>query len=288
MNDKAGNYFILIVWIIILSGFKQHYIQNRDTSDYSKEVAIIPGRDSVFLNPVYLTNSIDDLYVYESVLKTPVCNDTLCQIVQIKVFWDLIGDYIGFDTLAGYPLTKNDHLLFTTEDYNKLQATLKDGNSILGRKSESELLDNNRKRYSQKIDAVTGATDLQIKNAVVDGALYSTYTLWHLVNGDIKNVLINSTINNYNSKMEQQLILSNNIKSIIFAFKQFDERDYISRFQEVIQVMKKGYPLVNFYISKNIPPEVFLYEENIESLKLIWQLLDPNTKSILSAYQSLE
>lgn len=288
MNDKAGNYFILIVWIIILSGFKQHYIQNRDTSDYSKEVAIIPGRDSVFLNPVYLTNSVDDLYVYESVLKTPVCNDTLCQIVQIKVFWDLIGDYIGFDTLAGYPLTKNDHLLFTTEDYNKLQATLKDGNSILGRKSESELLDNNRKRYSQKIDAVTGATDLQIKNAVVDGALYSTYTLWHLVNGDIKNVLINSTINNYNSKMEQQLILSNNIKSIIFAFKQFDERDYISRFQEVIQVMKKGYPLVNFYIAKNIPPEVFLYEENIESLKLIWQLLDPNTKSILSAYQSLE
>jgi hypothetical protein len=288
VNDKAGNYFILIVWIIILSGFKQHYIQNRDTSDYSKEVAIIPGRDSVFLNPVYLTNSIDDLYVYESVLKTPVCNDTLCQIVQIKVFWDLIGDYIGFDTLAGYPLTKNDHLLFTTEDYNKLQATLKDGNSILGRKSESELLDNNRKRYSQKIDAVTGATDLQIKNAVVDGALYSTYTLWHLVNGDIKNVLINSTINNYNSKMEQQLILSNNIKSIIFAFKQFDERDYISRFQEVIQVMKKGYPLVNFYIAKNIPPEVFLYEENIESLKLIWQLLDPNTKSILSAYQSLE
>lgn len=88
--------------------------------------------------------------------------------------------------------------------------------------------------------------------------------------------------------MEQQLILSNNIKSIIFAFKQFDERDYISRFQEVIQIMKKGYPLVNFYIAKNIPPEVFLYEENIESLKLIWQLLDPNTKSILSAYQSLE
>jgi hypothetical protein len=277
-----GKYFIFLIWIILLSGFKDQKSKIRYNGEYSEEVAIIPGKDSVFLNPVFLNISDNDLYVYESILRTPVCNDTLCQIVQIKVFWDLIGDYTRFDTLAGYPLTKNDHLLFTPEDYSTLQATLKDGNSILGRKSESELLDNNRNRYSQKIDAVTGATDLQIKNAVVDGALYSTYTLWHLVNGDIKNILSECTIKNYNSKMEQQLLYSDNTKSIIFALKQFDEEDYVNRFQEIIQVMKKGYPLVNFYIAKNLPSEVFRSDDNINSLNQIWQLLDPNTKSILA------
>lgn len=279
---------MFLIWIILLSGFKNQYSRIRYTGEYSKEVAIIPGKDSVFLNPVFLNISDDDLYRYESILKTPVCDDTLCQIVQIKVYWDLIGDYTRFDTLAGYPLTKNDHLLFTSEDYSKLQATLKDDNSIIGRKSESELLDNNRNRYSQKLDAVTGATDLQIKNAVVDGALYSTYTLWHLVNGDIKNVLANWTIKNYNSKMEQQLIFSDNTNSIIFALKRFDEQDYVGRFQEILRVMKKGYPLVNFYIAKNLPAEIFLSEENIQSLNQIWQLLDPNTKSILAVYLSLD
>lgn len=288
MNSVAGIGFMLILLIVLMSGFADQNSQNRLDEILSTEVAKLPGKDSVFLNPVYLTNSIDDQFVYESVLKTPVCNDTLCQVVQIKIFWDLTGDYIRFDTLAGFPLTKNDHLLFTSEDYTKLHATLKDGNSVLSRKSESELLDNKRKRYSQKLDAVTGATDLEIKNAVVDGAMYSTYTLWHLVNGDIKHILTNSTLENYNSKMEQQLLWSNNTKSIIFALNQFEDRDYADRFQEIIRIMKKGYPLVNFFIAKNLPREVFQSGENVESLKLIWQLLDPNTKSILNLYQSFE
>ena len=283
-----GKYLMLIVWAIVLSGFRNQNSQNQYDEIFSDEVAVIPGKDSVFLNPVYLTNSTYHQYVYESVIKTPVCNDTLCQVVQLKVFWDLTGDYIRFDTLKGYPLTKNDHLLFTTDDYDKLQVTLRDGNSVLGRKTESELLDNTRKRYSQKLDAVTGATDLQIKNAVVEGALYSTYTLWHLVNGEINKVLASRTIENYNSEIEEQLLASNKNKSIIFALRQFDDQDYLNRFQEVILIMNKGYPLVNFYIVKNLPTEIFQIDENIEALKQIWNLLDPNTKSILNANHSFE
>lgn len=277
-----------LILVIILSAISETYPQDGSSVVYSEEIALLPGKDSVFLNPVFLTNSVGDHYVYKSILKTPVCNDTLCQIVQIKVIWDLIGDYIRFDTLPGYPLTKNDHLPFTLEDYNKLQTTLKDGNSILGRKSENELLDHNRKRYSEKIDAVTGATDLQVKNAVVDGALYTTYTLWHLVNGEIKKELSYCTLKNYNSEIEQQLLSSDNTNSIIFALKQLKNQDYVDRFREIIQVMEKGQPLVNFYIAKNLPPDVFLQDENIESLELIWQVLDPNTKSVLGIYLNSE
>jgi hypothetical protein len=283
-----GKYFMCLVWVIILSGFSETYPQEHLSGIFSKEVALLPGKDSVFLNPVYFTNSVDDQMYYVCILKTPVCNDTLCQMVQIKIFWDLIGDYIRYDTLPGYPLTKNDHLPFTVVDYNKLQTTLKDGNSILGRKSENELLDHNRKRYSEKIDAVTGATDLQVKNAVVDGALYTTYTLWHLVNGEIRQELSDCTRKNYNSAIEQQLLSSGNTNSIIFALKRLNDKDYVDRFQEIIQIMEKGQPLVNFYIAKNLPPDVFLPDENIKSLEMIWQELDPNTKSVLKIYLSYE
>lgn len=277
-----------MVLFIILSGFIKIYPQDRLLDVVSEEVALLPGKDSIFINPVYFSYSEDGHFNYECILRTPVCNDTLCQIVQIKIFWDLIGDYIRFDTLPGYPLTKYDHLPFTPEDYNKLQATLKDGNSILGRKSEYELLDNNLQRYSEKIDALTGATDLQIKNAVVDGALYSTYTLYHLVNGYIKTELLNCTLKNYNSKIENQLLLSDNPKFNIFALKQLNDQEYIDRFPEIIKLMEKGHPLVNFYIAKKLPPEVFAEGENIKSLKLIWPVLDPNTKSILGIYLDSE
>jgi len=147
----------MVLWIII-SGFIQPFSQNLLKDYTSEEVAVLPGKDSIFLNPVYYVYSGDGESNYECILQTPVCNDTLCQIVKVKILWDLIGDFIRFDTLPGYPLTKYDHLPFSTDDYNKLQTTLEDGNSILGRKSEKELLDNNQMRYSEKTDAITGAT----------------------------------------------------------------------------------------------------------------------------------
>lgn len=279
-------FFLWMGYVILLSGLTEIYSQDLRSGAYSEEVVLLPGKDSVFLNPIFITSSGKEYFYYECNLRTPVCNDTLCQVVQIKVFWDLIGNYIRFDTLPGYPLTKNDHLPFTSENYNKLQTTLKNENSILGRKNENELLDNHQKRYSEKIDAVTGATDIQIKNAVVEGALYSTYTLWHLVNGTIKKELSGYTLKIYNHKIEQQLLYSNNTKSIIFALKQFDDQDYVVRFQEIIKIMENGHPLVNFYIAKNFPPAAFLPEENINSLEMVWEELDPNTKSILGIYLS--
>ena len=251
-------------------------------------VTSLPAKDSVFFNTVYFNTIDPDSFYYESTVRSPVCNDTLCQVVLLKVYWDLKGNYIRFDTLVNHPLSKNDHKPFTSSDYRKLHLSLMDQNSVLGRKKEDELIDKIRTRYSEKLDAVTGATDLQIKNAVVEGALYSTYTLWHLVNGNIRSVLTNCTMENYNSKMEEQLIFSDDSKAIIFALGQFEDHDYIDRFQEVIRIMKKRYPLVNFYIAKNLPSEVFLSEENLKSISLVWELLDPNTRSILSVYQDFE
>jgi len=248
----------------------------------------LPGKDSVFINPVDLDTLIQDNYFYYCLLNTPVCNDTLCQLVRLNIQWDLIGNYIRFDTLSGYPLTKYDHLPFTSADYERLHHTLRDKNSVLGRTSEYELLDKTKTRYSEKIDGVTGATSTQIKNSVVEGAMYSTYALWHLINGPIGQELKKYTIKNYDQEIERQLIFSGQPQKIITALQQWNERNYINRFGEIISIMSSGNALVNFYIAKSLPEEVLSNSENQNSLKKIWNELDPNTKSILSDYVILD
>jgi len=247
-------------------------------------VVILPGKDSTFLNPVYFITEEKENFFYSCFLKTPVCNDTLCQVVQLQIYWDLAGNYIKFDTLDGYPLTKFDHLPFTHFDYQRLHYTLRDINSVLGRTSEAELVDETQTRYSEKIDGVTGATSIQIKNSVVEGAMYSTYTLWHLINGLIRQKLQNYTLKNYSPDIENQLLGSGISKMIILALKQWKEQDYIDRFDEIILLMRKSNPLVNFYIAKNLSARIFQVKENQESIDRIWEILDPNTKSILSDY----
>jgi hypothetical protein len=244
----------------------------------------MPSRDSVFMNPVFLCSDISGSYFYYSSIRTSVCNDTLCQMVTLNVFWDLAGNYSRFDTLPGRPLTKNDHIPFEKNDYQKLHATLSDENSILGEKKKEELLDETRSRYSEKLDAVTGATSHEIQSAVVDGALYSTYTLWHLINGEIKNMMREYTLSKYNSGMENQLLKSKNPKTVLFGLKNLDENDFLYRFETILDLMKSGNPLVNFSLAKKIPAKVLAIEENRKSIRSIWNILDRNTQSVLSNY----
>ena len=274
----------LVFTLLLLIGCNNpeviHYVQD----ETCRQVLELPGKDSLFINPVYFCSGSDGNYFYYSRLKTTVCNDTLCQLIHLKLFWDLAGNYSRFDTLAGTPLTKNDHHPFTTHDYEKLHTTLRHKNSILGDKTEDELLDDKQTRYSEKIDGVTGATVREIQSAVVDGALYSTYTLWHLANGDINQQIREFTLAHYDSVIELQLLQSGHPETIIMGLKNLDERDYFDRFDQILDIMKSGNPLVNFYIAKNLPADIFTIKENKKSIEEILNLMDHNTRSVLPKY----
>jgi hypothetical protein len=183
-------------------------------------------------------------------------------------------------------MTKNDHMPFTTQDYYKLQMTLSDENSILGEKSKDELLDKNQTRYSEKIDAFTGATAREIRSAVVEGALYSTYTLWHLVNGDIKQKMREYSLLNYDAEIEHQLLNSQNPKTMILGLKNLDDAFYFDHFEEILRLMQSGHPLVNFYIAKKMPPAVMDTEKNRNAILKLWDTFDRNTQSVLSRYMN--
>lgn len=276
---------VLLSVLILVTGIRGvdlKYPPDR-TSGKCKKVLELPGRDSVFMNPVnYCRDSLWNYY-YSS-LKTTVCNDTFCQIVSLKIYWDLAGHFIRFDTLPDIPLTKYDHKPFTTQDYLKLRTTLSNENSILGEKRLDELLDKNQKRYSEKLDAITGATAREIQFAIVEGALYSTYTLWHLVNGKINQNIRNYTLSIYNAEIEDQLLHAENPKTLLFGLKHLDEGYFDNHFDRIIDIMKSGHPLVNFYIAKKINPAILSIEKNRNSLLEIWDILDRNTQSVFSLH----
>lgn len=266
---------ILIALAVIISNF--YYMQTNNC----KEIFQLQIADSIISCPVYICTDSSDDYYYYSTIMTPVCEDTLCQLVQLNIFWDLAGNFTKFDTLPGAPLTKYDHKLFSPEDYTKLHSTLMNKNSILEIKNKNELIDSNLTRYSEKLDGVTGATAKEIKSSVVDGAIYSTYTLWHIVNGSITKKLREHTNIVYNPKIQKHLLGSSDSKTLLFVLKKFTDEDYIKEFEEVLKIMDLGIPVINFYIAKNLPRDIFANKKHKDSLRYIWSCFDRNTKSVL-------
>lgn len=124
---------------------------------------------------------IPDFYVAH--VKTPVCEESQCYDIEVLLQFDLTGQFLGLDTLAGKGLTKLDHIPFTDGDYRQLQYLLMDERSPLGRYEMEALITDTR---NSELDGFTGATILEIRDIVVDGGVYSCFTLWNLVHRNLK------------------------------------------------------------------------------------------------------
>jgi len=158
---------------------------------------------------VFDTDGLPDFY--QCHVNTPVCSDGLCRSLILDVYWDLLGNFTRFEVPEYPPLTKWDHLEFSAEDYIKLGEILRDKNSILGTvKDVNTLFDPSTKKISETVDAVTGATSETIKNAVVPGAVYSSYTLWQVVNGEIPSRIQQYTVSYRGQDLINKFLLSDN------------------------------------------------------------------------------
>lgn len=141
----------------------------------------------------YLKDKNDHPLGYYSPVFTPVCIDGTCYPIDINIFWDLDGNYAKYTLNYDKILTKNEHLPFSEFDYGLLHRVIADSESALADFTIYELTDPNE----SKVDGVTGATRPELQGAFVPDALYTSYTLWHLVRkpkSDISNFTINALI----------------------------------------------------------------------------------------------
>jgi hypothetical protein len=139
-------------------------------------------QDSVEVNA--LTDQFGRRYWYRYV-DTEVCLTGECNRIEVGLFWDLAGDFKGIE-IYKEPLTKTDHSIFKPADYNKLISVLSNDWSVLREYSMEDLTDS---PGDDKVDATSGATKKEISAESVENAVYTTFTLWHLIHQGEKEQL---------------------------------------------------------------------------------------------------
>ncbi|NBB18316.1 hypothetical protein GVN20_03015 [Runella sp. CRIBMP] len=149
---------------------KEYVVTINDTTEYTLQLALDDAGQ-----PLY----------YFSNLFTPVCLTGECKPVYINFYWDLLGNYTRFDFPKGAVLTRMDHKPFKPEDYEKLQTILANTHSLLKEVSMEDLVGKGTENLADSVDAKAGATLKTVKNEVIDGAVYTCYTLWHIAHGKV-------------------------------------------------------------------------------------------------------
>jgi hypothetical protein len=156
---------------------------------------------------------------YSLSFQTHVCIDEQCRMVHVTMHWDALGFYQRLEYPAELPLTRRKHEPFTREDYAKLDKILQDRDSILSSYPLDVLVAPQVAADALEIDGWSGATPQTIKDAVVDDAAYTTWTMWHWANGQIVSQLRALTEQRVTSDYLRHLLHSETRREMDFALR---------------------------------------------------------------------
>ncbi len=278
-KHRRSEYLGLLIWIFTV-GSVHPAAFSKDRGDTCRKAFNYSSDDFMVTNIIKVCNNTDQIPVgYEAEINMPVCDDTMCANVSIIFYWDLAGNYKDFDTIPGKPITKLNHKKFQPSDYLKLNQILKNRNSMLRILEKEDLVDKTVKVKATMVDAVTGATPQTIRNAVVEGAVYSSYTLWHFVNGPIKDSIAAFTISFYSDPVARQMLSSDNYETQLFALRKWTNTDYELHSDLLFQIIWKSVPLIRAYGISKSPLPFSTIEKNRKFITL-FPMPDAYSKSI--------
>lgn len=189
MVNKETFYITLLLIGIVLSAFKSdhkiRYFQSPTITfkpDNTKEFAITFD-DSIPSETLFQIRSEDGIPIsYYRKVNTGICFDNQCRLLDIVLFWNITGRYLGFELPEKEFLSKTEHEPFEDKEYERLHEILADSESPLGNLAYNQLMVGTPSTYAG-VDAVSSATSPDVLQHVVEGAVYTTYMLWHTIYG---------------------------------------------------------------------------------------------------------
>ncbi|MBC8769894.1 hypothetical protein H4O18_17990 [Arenibacter sp. BSSL-BM3] len=138
---------------------------------------------------IFLRKTKDNLPLhYYKKVTGEVCMDQECRLLNIVVYWNITGRYLGFELPKGEFLSKYDHEPFSESEYQRLHQLLADSTMPLDVVSFEKLVEQPNKEQGTA-DAVSGATSKSVADMVVKGAAYTTYKLWNVINGPTMDIV---------------------------------------------------------------------------------------------------
>lgn len=250
---RCGKWILLLLMVMapVIPQAQENF------SGYKKEAVagLIVEDAQVFL----LRNSSGFPEYYTAHLSGGVCTDGLCRPVNIDIYWDLLGRFKDYSTTPANRLTKFDHVDFTKEDHKRLKTILADTASLLKDYQVEDLIDTTVKRASHvKVDAVTGATQKSFADAVVTGAVYTVYKLWHFVNDSIRAQLLEHSRAKLFTETEiKRLLVSGNRDYQYFLIDQIADTE-IGKYKAVlIRLIDDKDEFVPLYALSKLPATVW-------------------------------
>ncbi|MFT5906238.1 MAG: hypothetical protein ACI9E1_001845 [Cryomorphaceae bacterium] len=211
---------------------------------------------------------------YTMVIDSVVCEEDVCEVVDVTMLWDAIGAFEGYTLEKGLALekveTSNKNQLsgekeesykaapFTDADDKKLHKILKDKHSLLKTwplKSLAVLDD-----YDDDFDLVSRPTPPNFEEAVVTGAALTCFHIWHWANGDVPSKARNLTQQHGDKELLSAFLSSTKPTYVLFALKELRERkvftpEIVTQINERMRSgnEKKEFDLGYAYLKSAIP-----------------------------------
>ena len=225
-------YFLLGLMLIggFLSSFSQEtarkiFMQSPTIADSFNQTQTesVRYRDSLSSDNIYLRRSDAQipLYYFKNV-KSEVCFDNECRLLDIRVYWNITGRYLGFEIPKGEFLSKYDHEPFTEIEYRRLNELLANPSLPFGNMSFDELVAVSEKEANE-IDGVSGATSEKVSEIVVKGAAYTTFKLWNIVYGPTMDFVAHLTESQLNADLIDWILKSSDINDRLWALDKIDQ-----------------------------------------------------------------
>ena len=224
-----------IVLLVIVNSFPE----GREKWKYTKsptiggdhlqeQTQIIVHSDTLNRDTLYLVKTMGNIPIcYFKNIATGVCFDNECRPLDITVYWNITGRYLGFELPEGEFLSKYDHEPFVASEYERLNDLLADPNLPLGDVSFEQLIEL-PESDEEPVDGVSGATTPEVAEMVVKEAAYTTYTLWNIVYGSTRDLVASLTNEQLNPELIELILKSPDITDRVWALNSLDQNIELS------------------------------------------------------------
>ncbi len=218
--------FKLSLGIVILLLFQAYLIPDKIRYFHSQTILLAPDKTQAHIIDFKDSLGVDTLFqirakegfpiTYFRKIRSNICFDNKCRLLDIVLYWNITGRYLGFELPEGEFLSKTKHEPFNVAEYTSLHEILKDSMSQL-RYLPYNAMTPKMDVKSSLVDAVASPTAPEISELVVKGAAYTTYKLWHFVYGITQIEVEKLTMKELSASLLIKILESSSLTDKIWA-----------------------------------------------------------------------
>jgi len=274
MNSVSVLFSVLLFLVANISK-KQSSSETVTFPMYSDEVQIVSSVLKNDSTKLVSTTDGDPLFFTRDVF-TEACETGICYPIQLTLFWDYAGSFLGFSVPDNKPLTKAGHKEFSELDYFQLFTLLNHPDSKIAKYTKKDLVKVNREKH-EVTDAESGATVNVANETLVRGAAFTCLTLWNIVNQHTENLVPENfgrttPESNSGENMDTKLSGLKNLSAseLALLMKQLHQAKLLRKLKTQMQLVNQLDELSALHcllISNYLNREKYLYPEAYAVLK---------------------